>query len=64
MCNMKTRILIKKINEKLWCADRPQMCGSPTVGYGKTEIEALGDLIWQDQNSFNVSVKIEVKNEN
>jgi len=39
-------------------ADRPNLCGSPTVGYGKTTKEALGDLIYNDSKSFNIQLEL------
>lgn len=48
-------------NGGVYTADRPDLPGSPIVGYGKTWKEALGDLLWHDQ--IHLGIRIEIPKE-
>lgn len=49
------KIVVMKSGD-LYIADRPDLPGSPIVGYGKTTKEAIGDLIYNDMKSFNIEI--------
>jgi hypothetical protein len=57
------KIVISKNKSKCddqykYIADRPERCGSASVGYGRTPKEALGDLIYNAYNDFDVELEL------
>ena len=44
-----------------YCADRPELSGSPSVGYGKTPKEALGDLIYSVYEDLGITLELPKK---
>ena len=53
-----TEISVYQRGPRLYCADRMKIAGSPIVGYGKNAKEAIGDLVWNDPESFNIDLDI------
>jgi len=59
-------IVVKKVDYSdkwIWMADRPELCGSPIVGYGTTWQNALANLICLDQKKFGYEIKIQVEDD-
>lgn len=56
----KTKIVVESFckGQYRYIADRPDECGSPVVGYGKTPLEAIGDLILNDQETFGIEISV------
>lgn len=60
MNNLKKIVITQ--SDGRYTADRPNLPGSPVVGYGKSWKEAIGDLLWHDQ--LGLGIEIEVIKEN
>lgn len=61
---MKIKITrISQSGDRQFCADRPEVSGSPSIGYGKTPKEALGDLIYNigQELGFRLQLPLEEK---
>ena len=58
--NKVITIEVKKVGKGnfKYCADRPQFSGAPSVGYGKTCKEAIGDLIYKSSNDFLIELNL------
>ena len=48
------KIVITQLRENQFCADRPELPGSPICGYGTTWKEAAGDLFIQAGKDFGI----------
>ncbi len=46
------KISISKDGPNSYTADRPEMTGSPTVGRGRTPLEALGAFFWHANPTY------------
>ena len=49
---------IAKTGKWRFCADRPELCGSPNVGYGKTPKEAIGDLFYYMYKDLGIELEL------
>lgn len=56
-------ITVTKINTEgdyQYCADDLSRPGSPKVGYGKNQMEAIGDFFFQNQSDLDITFDIKV----
>ena len=56
MNNLK-RIVVTQSDSR-YIADRPDLPGSPVIGYGKSWKEAIGDLLWHDQLGLGIEIEV------
>ena len=48
------KVVVTQKRKNMFCADRPELPGSPYCGYGRTWKEALGDLLLNAQKDFGI----------